>query len=65
MVAKQSDTRLRKHIRLVNQNKPSDVLNKGYQDDDTEEFDEIYLESYVSWKIFDDSLINLIIPEIF
>lgn len=47
-VAKQSDTRLRKHIRLINQNKKSQYLHKDFKDD-MEEFEEMYLEeSYVS-----------------
>lgn len=47
MVAKQNDTRLRKHIRLINNNKRSSLLDKDYRDDDTEEYEEIFLESYV------------------
>lgn len=46
-VAKQSDSRFRKHFRLLNQKKPSNVLEKNYKDDDSEEFEELYLESYV------------------
>lgn len=48
MVAKQSDSRLRKHIRLLNQNKPSNLLNKDYEDDESLEFAEICTESFVS-----------------
>lgn len=48
ITAKQCDNKLRKHIRLVNQNKPSKLLEKDYKDDDTEEFEETILESTVS-----------------
>lgn len=49
VIAKKSDARLRKHIRLVNQKKPSNVLEKDYQCEDLdEEFEESILESYVS-----------------
>lgn len=47
MVAKQSDTRLRKHLRLVNQGKTSNVLSKEYADDDSDEYEEKFLESNV------------------
>lgn len=47
MLAKQNDTRLRKHIRLINNNKRSSLLDKDYRDDDTEEYEEIFLESHV------------------
>lgn len=47
ITAKQCDARLRKHIRLTNQNKISNILDKDYKDDETEEFNEIMLESTV------------------
>jgi Zinc-finger associated domain (zf-AD) len=50
-VAKNCDSRLKKHVRLVNQGKSSVVLKKNYQDDDTEELEEMYLQSYVSSKM--------------
>lgn len=37
------------HIRLRKANKPSNVLSKDYKDDDDlEEFEQNYLDSYVS-----------------
>lgn len=50
ILAKQSDTRLRKFMRLKNQKKDGNyLLEKSYKDDDIEEYDEQMLESYVSW----------------
>lgn len=49
MLAKQSDVRLRKFVRLRNQNKNADhVLQKDYKDDDIEEYEEHLVECFVS-----------------
>lgn len=47
-VAKRSDARLKKHIRLLHQNKPSKILAKDYQDEDDEEFNETFMDSFVN-----------------
>ncbi|KAG5667422.1 hypothetical protein PVAND_015402 [Polypedilum vanderplanki] len=52
ILAKQSDIKLRKFVRLTNQNKDaSHILTKDYKDDDIEEYDEHMLDSY---NYFDD-----------
>jgi hypothetical protein len=49
VVAKQSENRLKKFLRLKNQKKPANhVLEKEYEDEDLEEFNESMLESYVN-----------------
>lgn len=51
ILAKQSDTKLRKFLRLTNQKKEADhVLSKDYKDDDIEELDEHLRESQVKFK---------------
>ena len=50
LLAKQSDTKLRKYTRLVNQKKEAGhVLDKEYKDDEIEELDEHMMESNVSF----------------
>ncbi|CRL06025.1 CLUMA_CG018904, isoform A [Clunio marinus] len=57
--AKQSDSRLRKHIRLINQKKPSNVLDNHYSDDESEDFEEIYMESYKYFEAAKNEIENL------
>ena len=54
MTAKQSEVRLKKFMRLRNQNKEANhVLQRDYIDDDIEEYQEQLLETYVSCWMFD------------
>lgn len=46
-LSKSCDLRLKKHTRLINQKKKSDILSKNYKDDDIEDLEEVYQESYV------------------
>lgn len=49
MLAKQSEVRLKKFMRLRNQNKDANhVLQKDYRDDDIEEYEEQLSDTYVS-----------------
>ena len=61
MTAKQSEIRLKKFMRLKNQNKEANhVLQKDYIDDDIEEYEEQLSETYVSCQILIYKILNIV-----